>query len=331
MKLSSFARITNNVAQMGYFPTGEEDCSAIGSWLEGYGYTILDPCCGAGTALKTITLNMSGYGESFGIEIEEGRAEKAKEVLDAVIHEDLFNLGIEHRSFGAVFLNPPYYQSEALHQPFIEKATEVLAPEGILILIIPDYEVCGKTSSFLSSFYDIIKVFKAIDQRFSQVIIFGLKKKRPELQEGKDISLLAQGAKEIVRASRYDAKMEVPSTKPSEDIRISIKSIDPEKMGALLDSWQEDWKRLKALIPASSTARRPLLPLRRGHLAQLLASGLIDGVVVHPETKERYLIKGTTNRVEEVVEETEGETRIVSKDMVTILMMNTQGNVQKIT
>ena len=177
---------------MGYFPTGEEDCSAIGSWLEGYGYTILDPCCGAGTALKTITLNMSGYGESFGIEIEEGRAEKAKEVLDAVIHEDLFNLGIEHRSFGAVFLNPPYYQSEALHQPFIEKATEVLAPEGILILIIPDYEVCGKTSSFLSSFYDIIKVFKAIDQRFSQVIIFGLKKKRPEIQEGKDISLLAQ-------------------------------------------------------------------------------------------------------------------------------------------
>jgi len=44
----------------------------------------------------------------------------------------------------------------------------------------------------------------------------------------------------------------------------------------------------------------------------------VDGVVEDRETGERYLIKGTTTRVEEVIEETEDEIKTVNKDVVTI-------------
>jgi len=53
-------------------------------------------------------------------------------------------------------------------------------------------------------------------------------------------------------------------------------------------------------------------------------------VVEHPETKERFLIKGTTTRVEEVLEETEEETRVIYRDIVTIKMMDQQGNITEI-
>lgn len=330
VNLSSFTRTSGNLAQMGYFPTSKEDCEAIGSRLNGYGITMLDPCCGEGKALKSISTELMGYGESLGIEIENGRAEKAKEKLTAVINEDFFNLSIESKAFGAVFLNPPYHTNEELHYPFIEKATEVLAIEGILILVIPDYEVSGKTSGFLESHYETPSVYRAIDRKFKQIIYFGKKKKNIEIKDGKELERLTAKAEEISPESAYGKKYKIPSTKNIEEVRIHTKSIDPEKIKALLDNFQDDWKKLEAMIPESTTAKRPLLPLRKGHLAQILASGLIDGEITHPFTGEKYLIKGTTNRIEEAIEETEDEIKMLTKDVVTILMLDQKGTLQKI-
>jgi len=100
MKISSFTQVAGNLANMGYYPSSEADCRAIAGHISGYSYTMIDPCCGTGDALKTITANMEGYGETLGIEIEEGRAEEAKENLDAIINEDFFTLHIEKSSFG---------------------------------------------------------------------------------------------------------------------------------------------------------------------------------------------------------------------------------------
>lgn len=87
MNIPSFTQVAGNLANMGYYPTTEADCRAIATQITGYSYTMLDPCCGAGDALKTITANMQGYGEAMGIEIEEGRAEEAKNNLSAVVHK----------------------------------------------------------------------------------------------------------------------------------------------------------------------------------------------------------------------------------------------------
>lgn len=329
MKISSFDRVAYNLANMGYYPTSEGDCRLIGTHLDGYDFTILDPCCGTGHALKSIT-DGGVYCTTVGIEIEEGRYKTAKELLSVAIHEDFFNLSIEHRAFGAIFLNPPYNQNEKLHLQFIEKSTDILADDGILALILSDYEFTGKTARFLASFYKDISIHKATDQRFRQAIFFGKKRTVPLMQEGKEVETLTQTSEEIKRIIHAGDRYEIPQTKEIDDIRILVRSIDPGRLKKTLDSFDDDWKKVIALIPESAALRRPLLPLRRGHLAQILASGLIDGVISHPATGEKYLIKGTTKRIEEVVDETEEETRIISKDVVTILMMDRTGNIEKI-
>jgi SAM-dependent methyltransferase len=330
MNIPSFTQVAGNLANMGYYPTTEADCRAIATHLNGYSFTMLDPCCGTGDALKTITANMQGYGEALGIEIEEGRAEEAKGNLNDVINEDFFALHIENGSFGAIFLNPPYFKTEALHQPFIEKATDILAVEGILILIIPVYELSGKTAAFLSSFYEDFRVFRTIDQRFQQAVLFGKKRKKPVIKDGDEIEAMGHAAVQIGRIGPYDLKYEIPVTKSVQDIRIIHKGIDPERLKLELDRFTEDWEKITALIPDNALVRTPLLPLRKGHLAQVLASGLVDGVVEDKETGKRYLIKGTTTRVEEVIEETEEEIKTVNKDVVTILMMDESGTIEKI-
>jgi len=74
-----------------------------------------------------------------------------------------------------------------------------LISEGILVLIIPIYELSGKTGEFLASFYEDYRVFKTIDQRFQQAVFFGKKKKKPRIRDGAEVEAIAGTATEISR------------------------------------------------------------------------------------------------------------------------------------
>jgi tRNA1(Val) A37 N6-methylase TrmN6 len=338
MQLSSFNRITNNLVKMGHFPTTREDAKYIGSHILTHNhFTIIDPCCGNGEALFTIAteIGWEGWdGSTLGIEIEEKRAEKAKENLSATISEDFFNLQIEKNSFSAVFLNPPYFKNEGLHQPFVEKSTNILAPNGLLILIIPEYELSGKTADYIASHYEKINIYKTNDKSFQQIILFGTKKEKPEITDGSQLHYTAKQAKAITyNKKKYSSNPSVyklPRAKELKDIKILSRDINPEYLESILNNFNDDWNKITNLIPESMSTKKPLLPLRRGHLAQILASGLIDGVIEHPETKEKFLIKGTTTRTEEIIEDNEEETTTVTRDVITILMMDQKGNIQQI-
>jgi len=139
---------------MGYYPTSPEDCNAIATHFYCREAVALDPCCGTGKALIDICKSISpDYLYTVGIEIESEKAAHAQEKLDIILNNDFFNLSIEKSSFGLVFLNPPYYQKEQLHQGFIEKSTKLLTKNGQLVLIIPEYEVKGETADFLATHY----------------------------------------------------------------------------------------------------------------------------------------------------------------------------------
>lgn len=335
MQLSSFSRVTNNLVKMGYFPTTKEDAECIGSYITANTHTtIIDPCCGDGNALSTITLDMSWSGDTLGVEIEEKRAEKAKERLSAVINEDFFNVQLERNSFSAVFLNPPYFKEENLHQPFIEKSTNILIPSGLLILIIPGYELSGKTADYIASHYERINIYKTIDKSYQQVILFGTKKERPEITDGSQLYHAAKKTGTItynkIRYNHSASVYELPRVKELKDIKILSKDVNPEHLESMLNNFNDDWNKITNLIPESISIKRPLLPLRKGHLAQILASGLIDGVIEHPKTKEKFLIKGTTTRIKETIEDNEEEITTVTRDVITILMMDQKGNIQQI-
>lgn len=348
--ISGFSRVANNLKKMGYYPTTDEDAGLIGSWLEGQDYLILDPCCGSGKALQIIEERIDGTGEAFGVEIEQGRAEEARELgIGVVINEDFLGLSIERGSVGAVFLNPPYDTSEKTHQQFIERATDVLCEGGVLVLMIPDYELTGKTAAFLESYCRDIRVFRSTDPTFKQVILFGVRAAGLTVAEGRDLAAAVSTAAVITEYERDEvplwrrrisrsraakvrsasSRYVIPKTKKFEDVQISFKGIDPARLREKLDLFRADWERLLSYIPEAVNVKRPILPLRKGHIAQVLASGLTDGVIEDPGTGERFLIKGSVNRETEVIEDDE-QRREITRDVVSILKMDRRGNIQEI-
>ena len=108
-----FSRLANNFAKNGYYPTDsvtiERSLSALD--LGGVNLSILDPCCGEGTALAEVKHHLTEAGavvQAYGVEYNAERAWHAKTLLDVVAHSDVNDMMIKARSFGLLFLNPPY-------------------------------------------------------------------------------------------------------------------------------------------------------------------------------------------------------------------------------
>lgn len=326
--ISGHHRVTANLQKMGYYPTTVEDCKRIGSYFKGYGSTVLDPCAGDGRALKAALSTFEGSAEGLCIEIEEDRAERAK-LHFQTYNFDFFSLDIQKESFGLIFLNPPYFHEEKLHQPFIEKSTRLLSPSGWLVLLIPQYEFTGKTAKYLASHYETTQIFRSTDPTFQQLIFIGKKKEVMELTSAEEIEGKAQEANEIEYCESYYRKR-VGYTFSLASIRILSRDLDPDWLETVCNEHQDDWKKLMLLLPEAEKVKRPLHPLRNGHRAEILASGLIDGLLIDPDTKAKMLVKGNVERVEEVIEENDYETRTVLKDCVTIQILYEDGNIVEV-
>ena len=59
-----------------------------------------------------------------------------------------------------------------------------------------------------------------------------------------------------------------------------------------------------SLWPAQDQHTRPLMPLRRGHMAMLVAAGFLDNLALEAEGR-RILVKGRTTKEMVLAEETE--------------------------
>ena len=107
-----FQRLAHNFIKNGYFPTDSETITRILSALAqatGGEMRIIDPCAGEGTALAECREHLDAERvQTFGIEYDEERAWHAKELLDRCIHGDFQDCIVSKRSFGLLFLNPPY-------------------------------------------------------------------------------------------------------------------------------------------------------------------------------------------------------------------------------
>ena len=72
---------------------------------------LFDPCAGDGAALAYLADAIAAQGatvETYGVEIEEGRADTAGDRLDHLIQGDFRRTAVSHRSISLALLNPPY-------------------------------------------------------------------------------------------------------------------------------------------------------------------------------------------------------------------------------
>lgn len=199
---ATVGRLMNHI-RMGYYPTDPENISLILRGIrfpDGVITNLLDPCCGCGKALRQIAQGNGCY--TYGMELDESRAEEAQTRLHRVGFGSFFHSAVSHEAFHLLFLNPPYLSvlnesgSRARHEKrFLIESLSCLTYGGLLIYIIPYYRLTPDICRVLMDNFADLSVWRFTDkefQRFKQVAILGIRKHR-EI-ELLDTSALEQNA-----------------------------------------------------------------------------------------------------------------------------------------
>jgi len=298
---------------------------------------MLDPCCGLGDPLQKIAQHAGA--ESYGIELDRQRAELSKEKLHCVIRGDALTARVSPGAFSLLFLNPPYDQDERkrLEYRFLVQATAWLAPRGLLIYLIPHGRYHANTLRYLASWYESLRLYRFPDdeyQRFKQTVLFAVKKARAsfDLTQQEQLKAALNVALPVL-PEEASAVYSVPAAPVEHELVFRSSEISPEEAFPEIDThgvWQlpEVKENLEPRMAARPVC--PLMPLRQGHLAQLIAAGFINNQVLEANGK-RLLIKGRT--VKESMEIPSGdEDTTIERDVIrtSIMALDERGQIIEI-
>jgi SAM-dependent methyltransferase len=295
-------------AKMGYYPTPPVVVEHVKSGLSLPSspgpFRFLDTCCGEGEALKLLAAGLGPAVETYGVELDETRLKKSSQKLNNVVWGDaLTELRVTIKAFSLLWLNPPYDWADGgrLETRFLQAHLKYLAPRGWLVFVIPLQalkfvkEPLAKLSNLRVYAFPQPQYFL-----FKQVVVVG--QKQSTLQRDEHLAALG----EIAFLSDSDAWERLPKTSeilpgsmvvpasPEGRITFSSERLELEK-AADLAAKSPLWKDLEVLTAAKALHNiRPLAPLRQGHLAMLLAGGLMNGEV--ESNGKRMVIKGSVKK-----------------------------------
>jgi SAM-dependent methyltransferase len=327
---------------MGYYPTPDVVAQRIGRALTRAGIGVirtLDPCCGEGTALVLATKDLAEPVERYGIELNQARAMAAKEKLTRVLRADLRSTRIANGAFGLVHLNPPYDFSvrtqldeaaERLELHFLQASLRYLQPQGILVYLIPERRLESRIASLLAYHLEAVQVFRFPGdtyEAFKQIVLFGVRKAKPYRDE--EVLRHLQAIGRLTAAppdlpESVPAPYRIPAAPAARSLLFQNLDVEPEDLLREIETHGLNGSLMDRLHPpAAAHTLRPLMPLRRGHLALVLASGHLNTELVEdPRTHTRLLVKGRTekdvSRSEREAED--GSTIITERDLLKIVI-----------
>ena len=231
--------------------------------------------------------------------------------LHRTLASDLFATSIANGAFGLLLLNPPYdYDSEdkRTEHAFLTQTTRYLAESGLLVFIVPRQRL-AVSARYLSTHYGRMQCWAFPDperQVFDQVVLMGYRKADPVPDANAESMVLewAVGEPEPLRSQTYSYAEFSPATVPSGDILFTTRTVDP--VAAAVEARRSGlWANTDitdTLWPAGDSRTRPLMPLRRGHMAMLVAAGFLDNLVLEGDGR-RILVKGRTSKEMVMVED----------------------------
>ena len=332
----------NAQAKGGFYPTPDRVVDLIAQRIDApvaYGRRraaetarILDPCCGAGEAAAQLAERLAGpYTipiETYGVELHRERATEAGVVLDRALSADLFQTSIANGVFGLLYLNPPYdYDNEQKRSEhaFLMHATRYLAVDGVLVFIVPRQRLVV-SARYLSSHYRRIQCWAFPEperEAFDQVVLIGCRRAEPhaDVETEMQVRAWASGTPEPLNWTRY-ADYDIPPL-PAGDVLFTTRTVDPaaaaaeaRRTGLWASAEVND-----ALWPRGDVRARPLMPLRRGHMAMLVAAGFLDNLCLESEGR-RILVKGRTKKEMALVDETEESETYRERLSTTVVALN---------
>ena len=302
-------------AKGGYYPTPKRVVEYISTHITtqpnphniDVNNLLIDPCCGPGTALATLAQRIARRARArlttYGVELQRPRAREASIVLNKTMSADIFNTTIGHGTFGLLYLNPPYDfdagQKPRTEHAFLTRTTRYLDTRGVLVFIIPQAQL-ATSAEYLSAYYTNIKCYAFPSPErddYNQVVLFGLRKPTPNHSpnQTKEITKWATGDVPDLFPTNYPNYV-MPNT-TLEQVMFMTQRFDPEEAAVqaqTLGLWANPILS-DALWPTGKKHTHPLMPLRRGHTALLLAAGFMDNMPLEKDGN-RILVKGRTTK-----------------------------------
>ena len=264
------------------------------------------------------------------MELSPERAAKAELVLDKVYQAPWQACFLTDESISCLLLNPPYDDdrfadtskaSKRLELEFLKSTTPKLVRGGLLIYIVSQ-RILGivDVARLLVGHYENIRIVRFPDglfEKFRQVVVFATRRlsyKAPSDREVGEILNLAGQEIDPIRAVSQPFYQLLPSpVRGANSHPVVFKRMDwePEevveatrKVGVQTSS---EW--LDLINPSRGLARlsQPVMPLKKGHVAMLMASGMMGTVRLTDEIGRPMLIKGRVVKVVEKSEETDSK------------------------
>ncbi len=350
-----------SIAKAGFYPTPDR----VTDWIahaarvlpSTNGGKLLDPCCGEGVAAHTVATAWNL--ESYGIEIDAQRAKLAASLLHRVLRMDYQFVRTPLHAFQALYLNPPYSsvagEAKRVEYQFLRDATRWLQVGGLLVYLVPQYRVDARMASFLTAAYEQVVAYRFPDPEyatFKQVVIFGVAKAEARKDDAAGLALAhacqaapqgaAQGTLSVLPESGLGYA--IPNAEPT-TTRFFFRGTEINPADALAEAqsvgvWNSDeWNDWLNPPQDRLAAFQPLVPFKKGHLASVIAAGLMQNLRLdsRPSTTplpstplrsaqggsaqdEHLLVKGYTVKVQEEIpqpagdDEENGPTKTVIRD-----------------
>ncbi|CAG0988794.1 hypothetical protein ANAEL_02171 [Anaerolineales bacterium] len=279
---------------------------------------LLDPCAGEGTAASILAKALNC--QSWGAELSPARAALASEKMDRLFNTPWQSCHLTSESITLLFLNPPYSHDrlgdqKRLELEFLKSTTPKLVRGGVLIYIVPhpllrDLDV----ASHLAGYYENIRIYRYPETGFNQVIVLATKRVKFKIPSHEEVHQVQAWADVeppmLVEVDEPLYKLQPATDKGSggQPIRFSRLDWQPEE---IVDATQKrglhsskEWLDLLNPSRGLGELKQPVMPLKKGHIAMLMASGMMGTLRLNDEDGKPMLVKGRVVKVTEKVEET---------------------------
>jgi hypothetical protein len=311
------------IEKMGYFPTSPLVYDLLKTWFApAETGRLLDPCAGEGTAAAALGHALAC--ETLGVELSPVRAAKAAPVLDRVHNAPWSAVSLTPESITFLFLNPPYHhdrfgEHKRLELEFLRSSTHKLVKGGALVYIVP-LPLLGmdEVAAHLAGYYENFILRRYPETVFNQVVVIAVKRQKYKVPAGEEINAIRAWAAnkpsmlESAAEPVYDLLPAPDKGQGGQAIRFTRLDYEPEE---LVDATRTrgvhgtaEWRDLTNPNHANGKFTRPLMPLKKGHIAMLMASGMMGTIPLRDEDGRPMHVKG---RVVKIVEKVSTKT---SKD-----------------
>jgi tRNA1(Val) A37 N6-methylase TrmN6 len=320
---------TQSKLKLGYYPLALAETRRIRNYLQfpNEPASILDPCAGTGTALRTLSDREAV--RRYGVELDAYRAEEASKILDEVIHGNAFDAHAAVDSFSLLYLNPPYDfeigegKNQRMERLFLEHVARWIRPGGILVMVAPYDRVYDCRTVLTLQFKDkaIHRLTEPEAVAYKQVVVFGIRRTRQERERMNDNAVSQANWKLNDLTRRYEyipALPDVPDRHyvipPSPVAKLDYRGLPLDQLEDLLTN-SPAWRQARRVThaPKPEFAGRPLTSLHQGHVALLCTSGMMNGCF--GEGKDRHVAYWESVKVVDRREEEEdGKTVIHERE-----------------